>query len=72
MFAHYGRILVMHLTVLGGAAVLAATHAPVTYIALMAVLKTVIETGWAILGDRQSGAGGGMTITSNGRTWTRR
>lgn len=71
MFAPYGRIVVMHLTVLGGAAVLAATHAPATYIALMAVLKTFIETGWAMLGDRQA-AGGGMTIAKNGRTWTRR
>ena len=47
MFAPYGRILVMHLTVLGGAAVMAATRAPAGYILLLAVLKTLIETWWA-------------------------
>jgi len=47
MTAPYGRILVMHLTVLGGAFVLALTRAPASYILLLALLKTVIETWWA-------------------------
>lgn len=70
MMAPYGRIIVMHLTIIGGAAVLAATDAPVTYIALLAVLKTFIETGWALMGDKQAaGPAGAMTITIDGKTW---
>lgn len=57
MFAPYGRILVMHLTVLGGAFILAASHAPVAYVALLALLKTFIETGWAIFAARQFARG---------------
>lgn len=71
MFAPYGRILVMHLTVLGGAAALAATHAPAAYIALLGVLKTLIETGWTTLSEKQAdGSLKGMTITINGRSRT--
>lgn len=57
MFAPYGRILVMHLTVLGGAFILASTHAPVAWIALLAVLKTFIETGWSVFAARQFARG---------------
>lgn len=57
MFAPYGRIIVMHLTVLGGAFILAASHAPVAYVALLALLKTFIETGWTILAARQFARG---------------
>jgi hypothetical protein len=69
MFAPYGRIIVMHLTVLGGALVLALTHAPVAYIALLAVLKTVIEGGWAAMGQKLPAGGGPMTMEMNGKRW---
>lgn len=69
MFAPYGRIIVMHLTVLGGAFVLAMTHAPVAYIALLAVLKTFIEAGWAAVGQKPAAAGGPMTMEMNGKRW---
>lgn len=70
MFAPYGRIIVMHLTVLGGAFILAASHAPVAYVALLALLKTFIETGWAMMGQKQMAEGAsGLTITVNGKTW---
>lgn len=69
MFAPYGRVIVMHLTVLGGAFILATTHAPVAYIALLAVLKTVIEAGWAGMADKQA-PGGPMTLEMNGKRWT--
>jgi len=72
MFAPYGRIIVMHLTVLGGAFILAATHAPVAYIALLAVLKTFIEAGWAMMGEKELGAGGGtsgLTMTIGGKVY---
>lgn len=70
MFAPYGRIIVMHLTVLGGAFILAASHAPVAYVALLALLKTFIETGWAMMGQKQmAGGASGLTMTINGRTW---
>ena len=72
MFAPYGRIIVMHLTIIGGVAVLAATNAPASYIALLAVLKTFIEAGWSLMSDRQLAEGSpGFTITVNGRSWTR-
>jgi hypothetical protein len=70
MFAPYGRILVMHLTVLGGAFILAASHAPVAYVALLALLKTFIEAGWAMMGRQEAVAGGPMSIESSGRRWT--
>jgi hypothetical protein len=70
MFAPYGRVIVMHLTVLGGAFILAATKAPVAYVALLAVLKTFIETGWAMMGQKESAAAGPMTMEMNGRRWT--
>lgn len=68
MFAPYGRIIVMHLTILGGVFVLVQTGAPVAYIALLAVLKTIIETGWALMGDKVlvEGADG---LTINGKSW---
>lgn len=70
MFAPYGRILVMHLTILGGAFILIQFQAPVAYIALLAVLKTFIETGWALMNNKQlSGGASGLTITMNGKTW---
>ncbi len=69
MFAPYGRIIVMHLTVLGGAFILAASHAPVAYVALLALLKTFIETGWAMMGPQKAVAGGPMSIESNGKRW---
>jgi hypothetical protein len=68
MYAPYGRIIVMHLTIIGGAFILAATHAPVAYVALLAVFKTFIETGWAAMGSRRL-AGGAMTLTIDGKTW---
>ena len=73
MFAPYGRILVLHLTIIGGVFVLLQTGAPASYIALLAVLKTFIETGWALIGDKQAaGSAQAMTITFNGQTWTPR
>ena len=69
MFAPYGRIIVMHLTVLGGAFILAASHAPVAYVALLALLKTFIETGWAMMGQKQMAGGGPMSIEANGKRW---
>lgn len=70
MFAPYGRIIVMHLTVLGGAFILAASHAPVAYVALLALLKTFIETGWTLMGKQNAPAGGPMSIEANGKRWT--
>jgi hypothetical protein len=68
MFAPYGRIIVMHLTILGGVFVLIQTGAPASYIALLAVLKTFIETGWALMGDKAlvEGAAG---LTIDGKPW---
>ena len=55
MMAPYGRILVLHLTVLGGAYVMAATKAPESMILLLAVLKTVFDTGWAWFAQKNAG-----------------
>lgn len=40
----YGRIIVMHLTLIGGAALVVALGQPAAAVALLAVLKTVMET----------------------------
>jgi hypothetical protein len=43
MWAPYGRMMVLHLTLLGGAFVLAEFGAPVGPIAVMVVVKTVLD-----------------------------
>lgn len=40
----YGRIIVMHLTLIGGAALVVSMGQPAAAVALLAVLKTVMET----------------------------
>lgn len=45
MFRPYGRIFVLHITVLLGAWVLASTHAPTYAVLLLCVLKAVAELG---------------------------
>jgi len=43
MAAPYGRVVVLHVTILGGAFLLAETGAPASAILLLAVLKTIYE-----------------------------
>jgi hypothetical protein len=43
----YGRIVIMHITVLAGAFLIVATHQPAAAVALLAVLKTLFEGAWA-------------------------
>ena len=57
MMQPYGRIFILHLTVLGGAFVLATTKAPASYILLLAVLKTVIDAWWSFMQSRPEFAG---------------
>lgn len=40
----YGRIIVMHLTLIGGAALVVSLGQPAAAVALLAVLKTIMET----------------------------
>jgi len=72
MFAPYGRIVVMHITIIGGAAVLGATGMPASYIALLAVLKTFIEAGWSLANRNSTGASSaaGLSLQWNGRSFT--
>lgn len=47
MIQPYGRIFIMHITIIGGAFLGAMTGAPASYVLLLAILKTVIDTLWA-------------------------
>lgn len=39
----YGRVMVLHLTILGGAFLMAALHSPVVGLLLLVVLKIVLD-----------------------------
>ena len=63
MIQPYGRIFILHLTVIGGAFVLVTTGAPASYILLLAVLKTLVDAWWAFMQDRP----GGIQVEIGGR-----
>lgn len=58
MTAPYGRVIVLHLTIILGAFAVAFLGAPVWALVVMVVLKTMLDLG-AHLGDRERATGGG-------------
>lgn len=54
MMAPYGRIIVLHLTIIFGGFVVMALGQPVTAVALLAVLKTTLELGGIVVSARQA------------------
>ena len=57
MFRPYGRVVVLHVTILVGAFLLFASGQPILLVALMVVLKTVIDLLLFVIGQRREAAG---------------
>jgi hypothetical protein len=57
MFRPYGRVVVLHLTILVGAFLLFASGQPILLVALMVVLKTVIDLALFVVGQRGQAGG---------------
>lgn len=66
MFEPYGRIIVLHITILGGAFLIDATGAPASAIILLAVVKTVIEVLATAYRERLLKAAKGATVEGAG------
>ena len=55
MMAPYGRVVVLHVTILGGAFLVAALGTPVAALAVMVALKTAIDLGLHLRERRKAG-----------------
>jgi hypothetical protein len=56
MFAPYGRLVVLHLTIIVGGIAIATTGAPAAAIAILVVLKTVMDLGFHLTAHRKIAA----------------
>ena len=56
MFAPYGRLLVLHITIILGGMAIAITGAPAAAIAILVVLKTVLDVGFHLAEHRRAAA----------------
>jgi hypothetical protein len=63
MFAPYGRVVVLHLTILFGAFLVFQTGQPIVYVALLVGLKTLIDLGVYLAEHRRGGATAAPTGT---------
>ena len=57
MFAPYGRLIVLHMTIIVGGIAIATTGAPAAAIAILVVLKTVMDLGFHLTAHRKIAAG---------------
>ncbi len=56
MFAPYGRLVILHVTIIFGAILVALTGAPVVAVAVLVVLKTALDLGFHLREHRRLGA----------------
>jgi hypothetical protein len=63
MFAPYGRLVVLHVTIIIGGMAIAFTGAPAAVVAILVVLKTALDVGFHLAEHRQVEAPVGTTIT---------
>ena len=56
MFAPYGRLVVLHVTIIFGAILVALTGAPVAAVAVLVVLKTALDLGFHLREHRRLSA----------------
>jgi hypothetical protein len=57
MFAPYGRLVVLHITIIFGGIAISTTGAPVAAIAILVVLKTILDLGFHLAEHRKAAAG---------------
>ena len=63
MFAPYGRLMVLHITIIVGGMAIAFTGAPAAAVAILVLLKTALDVGFHLAAHRKIDAPAGMTIT---------
>lgn len=63
MFAPYGRLVVLHVTIIIGGMAIAITGAPASVVAILVVLKTALDVGFHLAEHRKVEAPVGTTIT---------
>lgn len=56
MFAPYGRMVVLHLTIIFGALAIGLTGAPAVAVAILVVLKTLLDVGFHLVEHRRVAA----------------
>jgi hypothetical protein len=56
MFAPYGRLVVLHITIIFGGIAISTTGAPVAAIAILVVLKTILDLGFHLAEHRRAAA----------------
>ena len=54
MFAPYGRLVVLHLTIIFGAMAVIATNAPVLAVAILVAIKIVLDLGFHLVEHRKA------------------
>ena len=63
MFAPYGRLVVLHLTIILGGMAIAATGAPAAALAILVVLKTLLDIGFHLAEHRKRAVPPGTAAT---------
>ena len=63
MFAPYGRLVVLHVTIIIGGMAIAFTGAPAAAVAILVILKTALDVGFHLAEHRKVGAPVGATIS---------
>ncbi len=62
MFAPYGRLVVLHITIIVGGMAISFLGAPQAAIAVLVALKTVMDLGFHLAEHRRTQAGAGRTV----------
>ena len=57
MFAPYGRLVVLHITIIVGGMAIAFTGAPASAVAILVVLKTILDVGFHLAAHRKVAPG---------------
>ena len=53
MFAPYGRLMVLHITIIVGGMAIAFTGAPAAAVAILVLLKTALDVGFHLAAHRK-------------------
>jgi hypothetical protein len=64
MFAPYGRLVALHLTIILGAMSIIATGAPAAAVAILVAVKTLLDIGFH-LAEHRKAAGGSVAVAGN-------
>ena len=67
MFAPYGRLVILHVTIIFGALAISFTGAPAAAVAILVVLKTALDVGLHLASTGTVRAAGRPTVANRGR-----